>query len=144
MTIYTRNEHLARLIGLWPKQIEDRRPRRVAANIVLLRKAVRHMASLAKGPHAWTYDINRHVALQDALRVELKLLRKPRVSHEVAYLQDAAKARRALKNGGAYPGRWDRRFSRAELLEAHRRAIAGARQERAFRLRERTLAEKAA
>jgi len=144
MTIYTREKQLARLVGLWPKQTADRRPRRIAANIVLLRQAVRHMASLAKGPHAWTYDVNRHMALSEALREELRLLRKPRVSHEVVYLQDAAKARLALQRGSAYPGRWDRRFTRAELFEAHRRAIAGARQEREFRLRERKLAEKAA
>lgn len=124
-----------RLVGLWPKQTSDRRPRRLAMNIEILRQAERHMRDLAKS-HSWVYDVNRHTAIKEALRQEKAMLRKPVIAHEVRYLQDAAVARLALQRGGQYPGRWDRTFKRGELLEAHRQAIAAARLERKLRLRE--------
>jgi hypothetical protein len=71
---YNRLEQLPRLIGLWPHEVEDCSETASERIVALLRKALRGERQRGIGGH-WTYDVNRHMALSEALREENERLR---------------------------------------------------------------------
>ncbi len=71
---YNRIEQLPRLIGLWPHELENCSEDASVRIVALLRKALRSERQRGIGGH-WTYDINRHLALREALREENERLR---------------------------------------------------------------------
>jgi hypothetical protein len=75
---YNRKEQLPRLVGLWPHEVEDYSEAASERIVALLRKVLREERQRGIGGH-WTYDINRHLALKEALMEEterLRILRK--------------------------------------------------------------------
>jgi len=71
---YNRIEQLPRLIGLWPHELKDCSQAASERIVALLRKALRGERQRGIGGH-WTYDVNRHLALSEALREENERLR---------------------------------------------------------------------
>lgn len=77
---FSREAQLPKLIGLWPSELADFSLGGTERIVAQLRKAIRAERRRAHQGH-WTYDINRHLALSDALKAEearLTGLRKPR------------------------------------------------------------------
>jgi hypothetical protein len=81
---YDRNRQLTKLIGLWPRELEDCTEAACLHIIALLEKALRGERQRGQGGH-WSYDLNRHAALVEALREErarLQVLRRlPPIAH---------------------------------------------------------------
>jgi hypothetical protein len=76
---FSREAQLPKLIGLWPSEVMDYSLEGTERIVAQLRKAIRAERRRAQQGH-WTYDINRHLALADALKAEearLAGLRKP-------------------------------------------------------------------
>ena len=76
---FSRETQLPKLIGLWPFELTDYSLEGTERIVAQLRKAIRAERRRAQQGH-WTYDINRHLALSDALKAEearLAGLRKP-------------------------------------------------------------------
>jgi hypothetical protein len=71
---YNRIEQLPRRIGLWPHEVEDCSEAASVRIVALLRKALRCERQRGIGGH-WTYDVNRHMALHEALVEENERLR---------------------------------------------------------------------
>ncbi len=71
---YDRQEQLPRLIGLWPAELQDVSAAGTSKILALLRKALRSERSRGRGGH-WSYDLNRHLALAEALKAERAHLR---------------------------------------------------------------------
>jgi hypothetical protein len=77
---FSRETQLPKLIGLWPSEVTDYSLEGTERIVAQLRKAIRAERRRAQQGH-WTYDINRHLALAEALKAEearLAGLRKPR------------------------------------------------------------------
>jgi hypothetical protein len=75
---YDRVKQLTKLVGLWPHELQDCTEDGTLHVIALLRKALRGERQRGHAGH-WTYDLNRHVALVEALREErarLQILRR--------------------------------------------------------------------
>jgi hypothetical protein len=70
--MYDRSYQLSRLIGLWPHQIKNTSQKQLDRNVELLRKHLRGEAQRGARKH-WTYDVNRHMALREALYKETQL-----------------------------------------------------------------------
>ncbi len=66
---YDRTAQLPKLIGLWPHELADTSEAATARVVALLRKALRGERQRGQAGH-WTYDLNRHLALIEALREE--------------------------------------------------------------------------
>lgn len=66
---YDRVAQLPKLIGLWPHELADTSEAATARVVALLRKALRGERQRGQAGH-WTYDLNRHLALIEALREE--------------------------------------------------------------------------
>ncbi len=66
---YDRTAQLPKLIGLWPHELADTSEAGTARVVALLRKALRGERQRGLAGH-WTYDLNRHLALIEALREE--------------------------------------------------------------------------
>ena len=66
---YSRAEHLPGLIGLWPREVEDYSCPGTLKIAALLRKALRIERVRGHAGH-WTYDLNRHSRLVEALKSE--------------------------------------------------------------------------
>lgn len=71
---YDRKVQLPKLIGLWPHETEDCSEAANARIVALLRKALRGERQRGQGGH-WTYNVNRHLALIEALSEERERLR---------------------------------------------------------------------
>ncbi len=76
--VFERQTELPKLIGLWPSDLRDYSFEGTAKIIALLNKALRIERRRGSGGH-WTYDLNRHLALSEALKFEKARLRG--VSH---------------------------------------------------------------
>lgn len=123
----SRPEQLQKLIGTTGEMTQTA----VVCNIAKLRRHLHAERQRGAAGH-WTYDSNRHLALIEALRVERHILRtRGLLAPVVHHLAVAATARRAITTG-QWPGRWDRKFNRAELIAQHRAAIEDARAERGY------------
>lgn len=72
--LYDRKRHLARLIPLMPGEIDDQRPAARRAILARLARALRAERNRGRAGH-WTYDLNRHIALKQALVAERALIR---------------------------------------------------------------------
>ncbi len=73
---FDRELELPKLIGIWPAELRDNSAEQAARIIALLRKALRVQRRLGRAAH-WTYDLNRHLALVEALRSErARLIRR--------------------------------------------------------------------
>lgn len=75
---YDRTKQLTKLVGLWPHELQDCTEAGTLHIIGLLQKALRGERHRGQAGH-WTYDLNRHVALNEALREEqarLKILQR--------------------------------------------------------------------
>ena len=73
---FDRELELPKLIGIWPSELRDDSAEQAARIIALLRKALRAQRRLGRAAH-WTYDLNRHLALVEALRSErARLIRR--------------------------------------------------------------------
>ncbi|MDZ4790181.1 MAG: DUF6477 family protein [Hyphomicrobiales bacterium] len=69
---YNRDVQLAKLLPLWPHEIEDRSSGARLKITGKLRQALR--AERRRGRAGlWTYDLNRHIALLEALAGEMRL-----------------------------------------------------------------------
>jgi hypothetical protein len=66
---YDRTAQLPKLIGLWPRELADVSEAGTARVVAMLRKALRGERQRGIAGH-WTYDLNRHLALIEALREE--------------------------------------------------------------------------
>jgi hypothetical protein len=66
---YDRGRHLPRLIPVWPKEIADRSEAGRRAILLKLLKALRAERNRGRAGH-WTYDLNRHIGLCQALIAE--------------------------------------------------------------------------
>lgn len=104
---YNRIEQLPRLIGLWPHEVEDCSETASERIVALLRKALRGERQRGIGGH-WTYDVNRHMALSEALREENERLRILKGLAEVG-----AYPSRSVKRA---PSAQDKKRPRAEIL----------------------------
>jgi hypothetical protein len=93
--IYDRERDLPKLAGLWPSELKDLSIESTERIIMLLRKFLRMERQRGKSGH-WTYDLNRHLALKNALGEEMaKLLFLQR---EEISLRSGVQARGDLKN----------------------------------------------
>lgn len=72
---FEREIELPKLIGLWPSDLRDYSAEGTAKLISLLRKALRIERQRGRSGH-WTYDLNRHLALCEALQIEKARLRE--------------------------------------------------------------------
>lgn len=88
---FDRETELPKLIGLWPAELRDYSFDGTARIVALLSKALRAERRRGSGGH-WAYDLNRHMALAAALKVE-----------EVRFAELAAKERSALGAGFRRP-----------------------------------------
>jgi len=66
---FSREAQLPKLIGLWPSEVRDYSLEGTERIVAQLRRAIRTERRRAQQGH-WTYDINRHLALADALKAE--------------------------------------------------------------------------
>jgi hypothetical protein len=71
---FDRKVELPGLIGIWPSELRTESLEATVRIVALLRKAIRSERQRGRAGH-WTYDLNRHLALADALRVEQARLR---------------------------------------------------------------------
>lgn len=67
--VFEREVELPRLIGLWPSELTDYSREGTEAIIALIRKALRIERKRSQNGH-WGYDLNRHLALSNALKME--------------------------------------------------------------------------
>ena len=67
--IFDRETELPKLIGLWPADLRDYSFDGTAKIISFLNKALRIERRRGSQGH-WTYDLNRHLALSEALKIE--------------------------------------------------------------------------
>jgi hypothetical protein len=104
---YNRLEQLPRLIGLWPHELEDCSETASERIVALLRKALRGERQRGIGGH-WTYDVNRHMALSEALREENERLRIVKGLATAGALPS-----RSVKRAPSTP---DKKRPRAEIL----------------------------
>jgi hypothetical protein len=72
---FDREAELPRLIGVWPSELRTASPDAAARIVALLRKAIRSERQRGRAGH-WTYDLNRHLALAEALKAEQARLRE--------------------------------------------------------------------
>lgn len=72
---YCRATQLPKLLPLWPAEIADHTLAGTARIAALLRRALRAERRRGRSGH-WTYDLNRHIALSDALKAERAALRR--------------------------------------------------------------------
>lgn len=72
---FDREAELPRLIGVWPSELRTESLDAAARIVALLRKAIRSERQRGRAGH-WTYDLNRHLALAEALRAEQARLRE--------------------------------------------------------------------
>ena len=66
---FDREAELPKLIGLWPAELRDTSLAATEKIVSLLKKAIRAERRRGQAGH-WTYDLTRHLALLDALKVE--------------------------------------------------------------------------
>lgn len=66
---YDREAQLPKLIGLWPAELQDFSAPGTLKIAALLRKALRSERLRGRSGH-WSYDLNRHLALAEALKAE--------------------------------------------------------------------------
>jgi len=66
---YDRETQLPGLIGLWPSELRDQSLLGTTKITALLRKALRSERLRGRAGH-WSYDLNRHLALVEALKAE--------------------------------------------------------------------------
>ena len=66
---FQRETELPKLIGLWPSDLGDYSAEGTAKIIALLRWTLRQQRQRGRSGH-WTYDLSRHIALHEALKVE--------------------------------------------------------------------------
>jgi len=71
---YERMRHLPALLTLWPSEIEDFGKAATKEIIERLEKALASERRKGRARH-WCYDINRHMALANALKAERSFLR---------------------------------------------------------------------
>jgi len=71
---FDREIELAKLIGLWPSELRDISADGTARIVGLLQRAIRSERKRGERGH-WTYDLNRHIALSNALKAEQTRLR---------------------------------------------------------------------
>jgi hypothetical protein len=71
---YRRTEQLPALLKLWPNELEDYSYPGTLKVTALLRKALRTERLRARSGH-WSYDLNRHLGLLEALKAERARLR---------------------------------------------------------------------
>lgn len=71
---FDREIELAKLIGLWPSELRDISADGTARVVGLLQRAIRLERKRGERGH-WTYDLNRHIALSNALKAEQARLR---------------------------------------------------------------------
>ncbi len=67
---YSRDKDLPRLTGLWPSEINTTDIKNRERIVAILRNALRLERQRGKSGH-WCYDINRHLALKQALAQEV-------------------------------------------------------------------------
>lgn len=72
---YDRTRHLRRLIPVLESELADTSPATAGAIISRLEKALRFERSRGHAGH-WSYSLNRHMALSQALRAEKQRLKK--------------------------------------------------------------------
>ena len=70
---FSREAQLPKLLGLWPSELRDYSKTGTGRIIALLRKAIRSERRRGQSGH-WTYDLNRHLALAEALKAERERL----------------------------------------------------------------------
>lgn len=68
-TAYRRERHLAALIACWPDEIRDMGAETTTRIVAALKAAVRAERRRGRAGH-WTYDLNRHISLVEALKAE--------------------------------------------------------------------------
>lgn len=66
---YRRDLHLPGLLALWPAELADDSHAGRQRIVARLHRALRAERTRGRAGH-WTYDLNRHIALLGALRVE--------------------------------------------------------------------------
>ncbi|WP_176427190.1 MULTISPECIES: DUF6477 family protein [Rhodomicrobium] len=66
---YDRETQLPKLIGLWPSELRDMSAAGTLKIAALLRKSLRSERQRGRAGH-WSYDLNRHIALAEALKAE--------------------------------------------------------------------------
>jgi len=71
---YVRERDLPKLIGLWPREIEDPSSKGALHILAKLRRALRAERTRGLGGH-WSYDLNRHLGLLSAFKGELAAYR---------------------------------------------------------------------
>ena len=71
---YDRESQLPKLLGLWPSELQDFSLPGTARIVARLRKSIRSERQRAQSGH-WSYDLNRHLALAEALKAERTRLR---------------------------------------------------------------------
>jgi hypothetical protein len=71
---FDREAELPRLIGVWPSELRTGSLDAAARIVALLRRAIRSERQRGRAGH-WTYDLNRHLALAEALKAEQARLR---------------------------------------------------------------------
>ena len=69
---YERKRDLPRLIPLWPSELNDFSQAGSALIIAKIRKALRGERTRGRAGH-WSYDLNRHMGLAEALKGETAL-----------------------------------------------------------------------
>ena len=76
---YVRERDLAKLIPLWPREIEDRSTKGALHILAKLRRALRSERTRGLAGH-WSYDLNRHLGLLSAFKGELAAYRAIQLS----------------------------------------------------------------
>jgi hypothetical protein len=66
---FSRDLQLPQLLGLWPSELQDYSLAGTERIVGLLRKAIRAERLRGRSGH-WSYDLNRHISLAEALKCE--------------------------------------------------------------------------
>ena len=76
---YVRERDLAKLVPLWPREIEDQSTKGALVILAKLRRALRAERTRGVAGH-WSYDLNRHLGLLSAFKGELASYRAMQLS----------------------------------------------------------------
>ncbi|RIA55415.1 hypothetical protein [Dichotomicrobium thermohalophilum] len=100
-----RTRRLARLVPLWPSEIESTDPADAERVVAALERALRGERKRGRAGH-WSYDVNRHMALTRALqdeRARLAALRRQGTKSERTGTRPAARhiETKALSSSGS-------------------------------------------
>lgn len=83
---YNREKDLPLLLSLWPEQLTDGSIDATETIIQKLKQAIRSERISGRSGH-WSYNLNRHAALVNALKAEISYLEKQKNKYKMVQIK---------------------------------------------------------